>query len=144
MSQGFGILMGKRTMNMQNVGSILMTESKGTILIIDDEPSIRRVLLEFLVSKGFKALSASFAEEALAILSEIKVDIVITNLRMPGMGGEELTKLIKERYDSQVIIMTGYHSFKYDDAVRAGASDLLHKPAKLQDLMESINRIKNS
>lgn len=118
-----------------------MAEGKGIILIVDDELSIRRVLKEVLNSKGFKTHSASCAEAGLEILNEIKVDIVITNIWMPGMDGIELTRLIKGRYDSDVIIMTGYHSFKYEEAIRIGASDLLHKPAKLEDLLVSINRI---
>ena len=118
-----------------------MAEGKGSILIVDDELSIRRVLKEILNSKGFDTHSASCDEAGLEVLSEIKVDIVITNIWMPGMDGIELTRLIKRRYDSDVIIMTGYHSFIYEEAIRIGASDLLHKPAKLEDLLASINRI---
>jgi YesN/AraC family two-component response regulator len=118
-----------------------MTEGKGTILIVDDELAICLVLKEVLNSKGFEAHTASLADEAIEILNEIKVDIVITNIRMPGMDGIELTRLIKGKYDSDVIIMTGYHSFKYEEAIRIGASDLLHKPAKLEDLLKSINKI---
>jgi DNA-binding NtrC family response regulator len=116
-------------------------KGEGTILIVDDDMSIRRVLKEFLNSKGFKAHTSPLAGEAIEILNETNFDLVITNIRMPGMDGLELTKLVKDRYDSDVIIMTGYHSFKYEDAIRIGASDLLHKPAELQDLLESINRI---
>jgi DNA-binding NtrC family response regulator len=117
-----------------------MTEGKGTILIVDDELAICLVLKEVLNSKGFEAHTASLADEAIEILNEIKVDIVITNIRMPGMDGIELTRLIKGKYDSDVIIMTGYH-IRYEEAIRLGASDLLHKPAKLEDLLASINRI---
>ena len=113
---------------------------KATILVVDDELSIRRVLKEVLNSKGFETHSASCAEAGLEILNEIKVDIVITNIWMPGMDGIELTRLIKGRYDSDVIIMTGYH-IRYEEAIRLGASDLLHKPAKLEDLLVSINKI---
>ncbi len=118
-----------------------MAVDKGTILIVDDDLTIRRVLKEFLSSKGFEAHAAFSAEAALEILNEIIVDIVITNINMPGMDGIELTKLIKDRYGSDVIIMTGYHSFKYEQAILVGASDLLHKPAKLEYLLVSINRI---
>lgn len=44
-------------------------------------------------------------------------------------------------YDSEVIIMTGYHSYTNEDATRIGASDLIHKPAKLRDLLDSISRV---
>jgi DNA-binding NtrC family response regulator len=62
---------------------------------------------------------------------------------MPGMDGLEFTSLIKATYDSDVIIMTGYHSYSCEEALRIGASDLLHKPVKLEDLLNSINRVLN-
>jgi len=117
---------------------------KGTILIVDDELSIRRVLKEFLNSKGFVAHAVSLAEEALEILNEMEVDLVITNINMPGMNGLELTRLIKGRYSSHVIILTGYReTCTLEDAHRIGADDLLYKPAKLKDLLKSINKILN-
>lgn len=117
------------------------TKRKATLLIVDDDHAIRRVLKEFLNSKGFVAIAASLAEEAIEILNEIEVDLVITNINMPGMDGLELTRLIKRRYASDVIIMTGYHSYTIEDAGRIGADDLLHKPAELVDLLDSVNRI---
>lgn len=115
--------------------------AKGTILIVDDEPSICLILKEFLSLNGFVAHTASLAEEAIEILNAIEVDLVITNIRMPGMDGLELTRLIKRRYASDVIIMTGYHSYTIEDARLIGADDLLHKPAELVDLLDSVNRI---
>ena len=115
---------------------------KGTILIVDDEPSIRSVLQEFLKSKGFIAHAAALAEDAIEILNEIEVDLVITNINMPGINGLELTRLIKDRYTSHVIIFTGYSkTCKQEDAHRVGADALFYKPAKLEDLLESINRV---
>jgi CheY-like chemotaxis protein len=115
---------------------------KGTILIVDDEPSIRSVLQEFLKSKGFIAHAAALAEDAIEILNEIVVDLVITNINMPGMNGLELTRLIKDRYTSHVIIFTGYRkTCTQEDAHRVGADALFYKPAKLKDLLESINRV---
>ena len=113
----------------------------GTILIVDDDHSIRRVLEEYLNSKGFETHGAVTADAGLEILNQVRVDLVITNIRMPGMDGIEFTRMIKEKYESNVIIMTGYHSYTLEDAVRVGACDLLHKPAKLEDLLASISRI---
>lgn len=125
------------------VGKSNSKRGEGFILIVDDEPSIRLVLKEFLNSRGFIAHAVSLADEALAILNEIELDLVITNIKMPGMNGLELTRLIKDRYGSDVIIMTGYHSYSYEKALRIGASELFHKPARLEDLLNSINRILN-
>jgi DNA-binding NtrC family response regulator len=117
-----------------------LQKGKSAILIVDDELSICRVLKEFLNSKGFQTRVAPFAAPALEILDTTRIDLVITNIRMPGMDGLEFTGLIKARYDSDVIIMTGYHSYTYEEAIRTGASDLLHKPFKLEDLLNSINK----
>jgi DNA-binding response OmpR family regulator len=121
-----------------------LKKGKGTILIVDDDYSIRRVLREFLNSKGFVAHAVSLAEEAFAILNEIEVDLVITNIRMPGMNGLELTRLIKEKNSSYVIIFTGYRdTCTQEDALRVGADALFYKPARLKDLLKSINKIIN-
>lgn len=119
-------------------------KGEGTILIVDDDHSIRRVLKEFLNSKGFVAHAASMAENALEILNEIEVDLVITNINMPGMNGLELIRLIKDRYSSHVIIFTGYRkTCTQEDALRVGADALFYKPAKLKDLLNSVNKIFN-
>lgn len=115
-----------------------LTKDKGIILIVDDEISICRVLQEFLNLNGFKTYAASSAEAGLEILDQLRVDLVITNIRMSGMNGLDFTRLIKDRYDSDVIIMTGYHNYTFEEAIRIGAGDLLHKPVKLEDLLNSI------
>jgi len=76
-----------------------LKKGEGTILIVDDDLSIRRVLKEFLNSKGFEAHTAPLAGDAIEISNETNFDLVITNIRMPGMDGLELTRLIKSRYD---------------------------------------------
>jgi DNA-binding response OmpR family regulator len=117
---------------------------KHSILIVDDDHSIREVLKEFLNSKGFVAHAASMADEAIEILNAIEVDLVITNVNMPGMDGLELTRLIKDRHSARVIILTGYREgCTQEDAQRAGADDLLYKPATLIELLSNINRILN-
>jgi DNA-binding response OmpR family regulator len=115
---------------------------KDSILIVDDEYSIRMTSKEFLNSKGFVAYAAHMADDALEILNEIEVDLVITNVNMPGMNGLELTRLVKDRYSACVIILTGHQeACTQEDAQRAGADDLLYKPATLEDLLDSINDI---
>lgn len=126
------------------IGKSNSRRGKGTILIVDDDCSIRRVFREFLNTKGFVAHAVSVAEEALAILKEMEVDLVITDLHMPGMDGLELTRLIKERYSSHVIIMTGYReALTQEDAQRVGADDLIYKPVALVELLIRIIRILN-
>jgi DNA-binding response OmpR family regulator len=127
-----------RAENIRNEKSDSSQEEK-TILIVDDEPAICRVLKEFLELKGFETHAVSVAEEALGILNETEVDLVITNINMPGMNGLELTRFIRDNYFSTVIILTGHREVcTREDAQRAGASDLLYKPARLEDLLTSI------
>jgi len=124
------------------IGKSNSKTGEGTILIVDDELSICRVLQEFLNSKGFETHFASSAETGLEILNQVRVDLVITNIWMPGMDGLELTRLIKDRYSSHVIILTGYReTCTPEDAFRIGADALFYKPAKLKDLLNSINKI---
>jgi two-component system cell cycle response regulator len=118
-----------------------LNQEKGIILIVDDEASICSVLTEFLSMQGFGVRAASSAAGGLEILDRIRVDLVVTNIRMPGMNGLGLTRLIKERYDCDVIIMSGYHSYTLEEARRLGAADLFHKPVKLEDLLISIATI---
>jgi two-component system cell cycle response regulator len=121
-----------------------LKKRKDCILIVDDEHSIREVLKEFLNSKSFVAHAVPMADDAIEILNTIEVDLVITNVNMPGMDGLELTRLIKDRYSARVIILTGYRKgCTQEDAHRAGADDLLYKPATLKELLSSINRILN-
>jgi DNA-binding response OmpR family regulator len=84
------------------------------------------------------------AEEALAILKEIDVDLVVTDLNMPGMDGLELTRLIKEECSLHVIIMTGCReALTQEDAYRVGADDLIYKPVTLMELLVRISRVFN-
>jgi DNA-binding response OmpR family regulator len=118
------------------------TENNKTILIVDDDPPTCRSCKQFLDSKGFKSHIALSAEGALSVLKSIKTDIVITGINMPGMNGLEFTRLIKNNYDSDVIILTGNReTCTPGDALRVGAGDLLYKPAKLKDLLNSVKRI---
>lgn len=78
------------------------------------------------------------------ILKKLTTDIVITGINMPGMDGLELSKLIKKKYDSDVIVMTGYRSgCNYEKAIDSGASDFFYKPVRLNDLLDSVSKILN-
>ena len=78
------------------------------ILIVDDDLSIRDAMHEFVVISGYEASVASSAEEALEVLSGNVVEVVITDILLPGMDGLALTDRIKRNHDIDVIVMTGY------------------------------------
>ena len=115
---------------------------KNGILVVEDDIATLETIAEFLIGCGFETASAKSAEEARPILRNQRVGIVITDIKLPGIDGMKFTKEIKEKYNTDVIVMTGYISeYSYEDAIKNGASDLLFKPVKLNELVLRINRV---
>ncbi len=113
-----------------------------SILIVDDDIAIKESSEEFLSLSGYQVKSASSAEEAIEILKKFHPDIVLTDIMMQGMDGLELTRLIKNSYDTEVIVMTGYSAdYSYEKAVTAGASDFVFKPFRFEELDLRIKRV---
>ncbi len=101
---------------------------KQRILIVEDEEKLRRVMELQLVSEGFQVDQARTAEEALPLLD--RVDLILTDLRLPGMDGLELLQLIKRQNShAPVIVMTAYGTVENAvQAMKSGAADFLLKP----------------
>ena len=110
-----------------------------TILLIDDEPQIRRVLRNSLTSKGAKVLEAASGEEALELLREHTVDVVTLDLNMPGMGGFKACQAIRAGWDVPIIVIS-VRDTEADkiEALDAGADDYLSKPFSFEELMARI------
>lgn len=107
------------------------------ILFVDDDPIIHKVIGKYL--KDWNVTSVFSAEEALGRLDKENFVIVITDLRMPGMGGIELLYEIKAKYNNRVQVIVITVSDDLDDLVDAldgGASDFLLKPLKKEVLLE--------
>ncbi|MBE0617664.1 MAG: response regulator, partial [Proteobacteria bacterium] len=106
------------------------------ILIIDDEKGIRETLGTFLREQGHAVRAASSGDEGLWFLEERVADLVITDLKMPGISGIEVLRRVRERWPGvEVVLVTGYGTM--DDAVEAlrlGAYDFLVKPVRLARL----------
>ena len=112
------------------------------ILIVDDDEGIVSACREFFSNEGYETHSAYLSEEALDFLSKKSVDVVITGINQPNMSGLELTKIIKENYDIDVIIFTGWKQDGLNEKARSiGASDFFYKPVKLVELLNSIKKI---
>jgi len=112
------------------------------VLIVDDDTAIRDSLNEFISMANYKSYKASSAEEALELLKRIKIDVVITDIMLPGLDGLDLTDLIKESYDADVIVMTGYSgNYSYEEAINKGASDLVFKPVRYKELQMRLKRV---
>lgn len=120
----------------------MLDDMKLKILVVEDDKAIRDLIQMFLAKSGFQSFAAISAEEGIDILENHEIGIVLTDVQLPGMNGLELAKLIRNNYDADVIIMTGYcleYSFK--DAMDHGASDLIMKPIRLEDLLLRINMV---
>ena len=101
-----------------------------TILVVDDEPNYLIVLSELLKEEDFEVLTAQRGEEGLKIVEETDLDLVLTDMRMPGMDGLELLKSIKNyNKDLPVIMITAFGEVeKAVVAMKAGAYNYLAKP----------------
>ncbi|MEX2585340.1 MAG: sigma-54 dependent transcriptional regulator [Balneolaceae bacterium] len=117
-----------------------MTSGKETLLITDDEQSIRNTLREILEFEGYGILEASGGEEALALLEKESVDLMLLDIKMQGMDGlEVLTEMQDRELDVPVILISGHGSIEIAvEATRRGAWDFLEKPPDLNRLLVSI------
>ena len=112
------------------------------ILIVEDDTVIAKLLYQFLTRSGYQAITTPSAEEAEKILKKEEIHIVLTDIKLPGADGITFTKKVKKQYSLDVIVTTGYSSeYFYEDAINSGASDLIFKPIRLNELMLRINRV---
>lgn len=100
------------------------------ILIVEDEVNIRTALVTVLEKRGYRARAAGTAEEALALLEDAEADLLITDLKMPGVSGMELLHQVKEKWPQmEVVVITAYGTIETAvEAMRLGAYDYLTKP----------------
>ena len=116
--------------------------NKKRILVVDDEQPIRTLIERAVKAAGLDCLTAGDGLEALEILKKEPVDIVITDVVMPRMNGIELTNKIREKFNADVIVMTGFvNDYRFEDVVAEGASDFVQKPASLQEMVIRIKRV---
>jgi two-component system, NtrC family, response regulator len=113
-----------------------------TILVVDDEPNYQIVLSELLREEGFEVYTTSTAGDALKLAREIDLDLIITDMRMPGMSGLELLKALKVlNRDLPVIMITAFGEVeKAVEAMQAGAFNYLTKPFNNDELVVSIRK----
>ncbi len=113
------------------------------ILVVDDEPNMRRLLEIMLTQMGYSVNMAEDGQDALNFLTEHDVDLVITDLKMPRKNGLELLRELREQNDDvAVIIVTAYGTVKTAvDAMKFGASDYIVRPFELEDIEATIKRV---
>jgi len=112
---------------------------KGNILVVDDEPQITRVLKTTLSSQGYGVRTASDGDDALQMLKEWTPDLVITDLRMPNLGGLELCRQIRAKSRIPIIVLSvkGEERIKVE-ALDAGADDYVTKPFGVHELLARV------
>ncbi len=116
--------------------------SKGSILVVDDEPNARTALAEILKEEGYSVETAADGFKALSRFEDFGPDLVLTDLKMPGMDGVELLKKLRVQVpDLPVVLMTAFGAVETAvSAMREGADDYLTKPLNTDELVLVIER----
>jgi two-component system probable response regulator PhcQ len=113
------------------------------ILVVDDEPSIRELLKEALLREPYDVLCTGSAEEALAVLKQNPVDVIISDEKMPGMSGSEMLAIARQKYPNTIrIILTGHA--RLETAIRSINEGEIYrfftKPCNMVDLAVTIRQ----
>lgn len=114
----------------------------GRVLLVDDDGNLTSTLELGLAQRGYQVVTAARAEEALTQLDAEELDVVLTDLNMPGLGGLEFAERVAASHpDTPLIVLTGFGSYESAvAAIRAGAYDFLSKPAKLETIVIALER----
>lgn len=113
-----------------------------SVLVVDDEGIMRNLLADVLQDEGYSVLTAVDGEEAIKISNDSKFDIVITDLKMPGINGIEVLKKFKSiNSNSCIIVITAYASVESAvEAMKEGAYDYVTKPFNIDEIKLIVNR----
>src|SRR5579862_1076477 len=118
-----------------------MADSAKHLLIVEDEAPLRQAIAEQLIDHGYHVEQADSGEAAVARLADFAFDIIITDLRLPGIDGSAVVEAAVERYpDIVAIVITGYGTVKGAvDAIKRGASDFVNKPFQIDELLHVLD-----
>ena len=113
------------------------------VLIVEDDKSSLDILEEYLVAEGFSVLTASDGSKAIKIIEEEDLDVVLTDLKLPGANGIEVLKVAKKvNQDLHVIIITGYASLETAlQAIKEGGYDYITKPFRLEEVGVALKNV---
>lgn len=113
-----------------------------TVLLVDDEPMVVEELQESLEFEGMTVSTAGSVPDALSLCDKNNFDVIVTDLKMPGAGGLDLIKALRDRADPACIFVVSGHGAESNrtDAMSLGASECLAKPLDVDDLLEVIQQ----
>lgn len=119
-----------------------MTRGGLSILIVDDEQMMRDLLQRILTRDGYVVTVAEDGETALRVLETQRVDLIMSDIKMPGMNGFDLLKIVKREYpETVVIMMTAYgDTYTVKDALMLGADEYVSKPFKSHEITLVVER----
>jgi two-component system KDP operon response regulator KdpE len=113
--------------------------NSATILVVDDEPQLRRTMKATLTDLGYSVIEAKTGEEALEKMRSDSPDLVLLDLNMPGIGGLETCRAIRETADTPVIVLSVRNTERDKvQALDAGADDYVTKPFGIQELLARV------
>jgi len=115
---------------------------RGRVMVVEDEAYVRQSLADLLGARGFDVQLAAGVDEAIAGLARMPIDVVLTDLKMPGQGGDALVRRVRAAYpDLPVIVLTGHGTVRSAvECLREGASDYILKPADPEALVVALDR----
>jgi len=118
-----------------------MADSSKHLLLVEDEGPLRQAVAEQLADRGFSVEQAESGETALTRLSEFAFDVIVTDLRLPGIDGSAVVEAAVARYpDIIAIVVTGYGTVKDAvEAIKRGASDFVNKPFQIDELLHALD-----
>ncbi len=119
-----------------------MEKKEVHILVVEDDLEMRNLLEKFLTRGGYQISVASNGIEALKKMEEAPIELVITDMLMPEMGGLRLLEQIRENYpEKKVIMITAFGDWgSYSQAMDLGVFEFINKPLKMMELLEAIER----
>ena len=120
-------------------------DSKGTILVVDDNRDNIEILRAFLESRGYVVAEAPDGKTALARMEQVRPALVLLDVMMPGMDGWQVCRTIKNHPDyggrTKVVMVTAKGAFEDKfEGLRSGADDYVVKPVDFKDLLEKVER----
>ena len=120
-----------------------MRTGTSSVLVVDDNPDNVNILKKILAREGYAVSSATSGPEALKIIQDAEVDVLVTDMSMPEMDGITLLKKAKAlKKNLPVIIITAFGEWgPYAEALREGAADFLSKPFKVDEILKVIRRV---